>query len=103
MESGYRSYCVVCCNYRLLHRFVTGEYTCARCIRKITTRLKKRDIYLDQHLPLPMKEIDEVIESVQKDVAGEKKTLERDYRLSQRPPKIISNPVSAHAGISHRW
>lgn len=88
--NGYRSYCAMCCNYRLVHRFVTGEYCCGRCIRKITTKLKKRGIYLERCSPVPVKEIDEVIETVQQDVEGGKKTLERDYRKKQRPAKRVS-------------
>ncbi len=93
---GYRSYCAVCCNYCLLHRFVTGEYVCGRCERKIITALRKRDIYTDRHLPLPVKEIDEVIEALQKDTEGGRKVLESDYRKKQRPAKYVSSLLSEH-------
>lgn len=47
----FRSYCPVCSNYRILRRFVTGEYFCASCTHRLIRGLHRLDIDCDMHSP----------------------------------------------------
>ena len=79
----YRSYCPACCNYRILHRFISADYFCSLCSRRIRRELLR--LCLDPHVPSPALQtlIDQVVQAIQQESTGREKTTRWDYQVAR--------------------
>lgn len=74
----YRSYCPVCANYRILHRYL-ARYFCSSCLRRIA-RAFRADASTS---------VDAVVETIQRESTGERITrwqVESEAKRWRRAP-----------------